>query len=189
LDGEDALACADVGGVTGGGDEGGSLVIEAAGGSGTSGPGAASRLQPLPPSAANAANAHQRQRFMTRGYQRPSTGAARSSKVRPIMARPPTRSVRAALSLGAAIGLAIALAGCAREISCTAEVTEGAGTFKGTATGARPEPDLQREALRAACNNLCASRADKEGCVSRCSVDAEVGKIGSRSTCTKGGAR
>ena len=80
--------------------------------------------------------------------------------------------------------LALALPACSHDPTCTAEVTEGAGTFKGTATGSRPAAALTREALHAACAKLCASRKD-EACPSRCAVDAEAGKIGLRNTCVK----
>jgi hypothetical protein len=104
-------------------------------------------------------------------------------------------------ALVAATAGALTLSGCQREISCTAEVTEAKGVFRGTVKGVRSRVDLEREALRAACGQLCGAQelADAvardggavhalgpSGCVSRCSVDAEAGKIGKRSTCTEG---
>jgi hypothetical protein len=84
--------------------------------------------------------------------------------------------------------LSLAAAGCGKEITCTSEITEGAGSFTAAAIGKKPPRDLTREATRAACEKLCAARAvKKEGCVSRCAVDAEVGKIGARTTCSEGG--
>jgi hypothetical protein len=93
--------------------------------------------------------------------------------------------------LGAALFLALALPACEHDTTCTAEVTEGAGTFKGSAVGVRPDADLKREALHVACGKMCASRDPNktEGCVSRCSVDAEAGKIGLHNTCVKEGSR
>jgi len=85
---------------------------------------------------------------------------------------------------------ALALAGCNRDLTCTTEVTQGAGTFRGSATGTRSEIDLRRESTRIACGQLCAAGrpARGEGCVGRCAVDAEAGKIGVRTTCSKEGA-
>lgn len=90
----------------------------------------------------------------------------------------------------ATIALALGLSACSREITCTTQVTEGRGTFRGTALGARPEADLRREALHVACGALCTAGAGKsDACVSRCAVDAQSGKIGARTTCgKKGGA-
>src|SRR4051812_39537462 len=109
------------------------------------------------------------------------------------MARLPTPRLAlvAALLVALVALVALPLAGCRRDTTCTAEVTEGAGTFKGASIGARPEADLKRDALHAACGKLCAARdpGGAEGCVSRCAVDAEAGKIGLRAACAKGGAR
>lgn len=70
-------------------------------------------------------------------------------------------------------------------------MTEAKGVFRGTISGARSRVDLEREALRAACGQLCAAQEAPQavGCVSRCAVDAEAGKIGKRSTCTEVGSR
>ena len=73
---------------------------------------------------------------------------------------------------------------------CTTEVTEGNGTFKAVAQGHRNHrPTIERESRDAACEQLCAAtrRADpRAGCISRCAVDAAVGKIGVRTTCLEG---
>ena len=46
-----------------------------------------------------------------------------------------------------------------------------------------------RESLRAACGQMCAASGGKaEACVSRCAVDAEAGKIGARTNCTREGS-
>lgn len=86
--------------------------------------------------------------------------------------------------------LALASAACNGDLTCTTEVTQGSGTFRGTATGARSEADIRREALRIACGELCASggAAKEDGCVSRCAVDAASAKIGARTTCKQGGS-
>jgi len=79
------------------------------------------------------------------------------------------------------------LSGCGRMVECTSEITEGNGTFKGQASGRKPELDIKREALRDACDKLCAAKASApEGCAARCSVDAQVGKMGARLTCSGG---
>jgi hypothetical protein len=96
----------------------------------------------------------------------------------------PSRSA----TFAALAAAALALTACHRDLSCTTEVTEGKGTFKGTVSGARSEVDLRRESVRVACGQLCAMGGKNEGCVSRCAVDAEAGKIGARTTCTKEGA-
>jgi hypothetical protein len=88
--------------------------------------------------------------------------------------------------VAAVCGLA-ALAGCHRDLTCTSEVTRGSGTFRGSATGTRAEADVRRESVRVACGQLCAAAGPTkpEGCVSRCAVDAESGKLGVRTTCGK----
>jgi hypothetical protein len=79
------------------------------------------------------------------------------------------------------------LAGCRPSGACTAEVTDGRGTFKATAEGRAPQADLERAAVRAACEKLCAAMGDADdACVSRCDVDAASGKIGARTTCNVG---
>lgn len=95
-------------------------------------------------------------------------------------------------TLTAALALAaLGLPACNREITCTSEVTQGSGTFRGVAAGSRAETDLRRESVRIACGQLCAAGgpAKAEGCVGRCSVDAEAGKIGVRTTCKEGSTR
>jgi hypothetical protein len=84
--------------------------------------------------------------------------------------------------------IALALTACNRETTCTSEVTQGSGTFRGSAAGTRSEADLRRESMRVACGQLCAASGGKEGCVGRCAVDAEAGKIGARTNCTKEGS-
>lgn len=84
--------------------------------------------------------------------------------------------------------LTLALAACNRDTTCTTEVTQGSGTFRGTAKGTRAEAELRREATRIACGQLCGATGGKEGCVGRCAVDAEAGKIGARVVCTKEGS-
>ncbi|MFT3773739.1 MAG: hypothetical protein QM820_50850 [Minicystis sp.] len=93
--------------------------------------------------------------------------------------------------LSAALALiALGLAACNRDLTCTSEVTQGNGTFRGVATGTRSEADLKRESVRVACGQLCAAggSAKADGCVGRCAVDAEAGKIGVRTICSKEGA-
>lgn len=82
------------------------------------------------------------------------------------------------------------LAGCGERMACTTEVTAGTGTFKAVAEGRKPQLELERESLASACKQLCASgkleAQNPEACASRCSVDALAGKIGVRTTCSKG---
>jgi len=105
------------------------------------------------------------------------------------MARLPPFSDRlaAGTALVALTAGALSLCACHRETSCTVEVTQAAGVFRGTITGARPAVDLEREALRAACGQVCGAQGPTQssGCVSRCAIDAESGKITKRSTCTE----
>lgn len=92
--------------------------------------------------------------------------------------------------LAAALTLfGLGLPACNHDLTCTSEVTQGAGTFRGSASGSQPEIAIRREAMRSACTRLCAAGNAQESCVSRCAVDAEAGKIGARTTCTKGGSR
>jgi hypothetical protein len=82
------------------------------------------------------------------------------------------------------------LAGCGESMACSTEVTAGTGTFKAVAEGKRPQRELERESLASACKQLCAASkveaTTTEACVSRCSVDSVAGKIGVRTTCSKG---
>ena len=82
------------------------------------------------------------------------------------------------------------LTGCGESMTCTTEVTAGSGTFKAVAEGKRPQRELERDSLSSACKQLCAASkleaSTTEACVSRCSVDAIAGKIGVRTTCSKG---
>jgi hypothetical protein len=120
------------------------------------------------------------------GYRKPSTGAvAARDSAAPMVRHPPP--ILAPLALLAAL----ALPACHRNLSCTAEVTEAQGIFHGTVAGSRSQATLEREALRAACGQLCGAQgtAAVPGCVARCAVDAEAGKIGKRTTCVPGGSR
>jgi hypothetical protein len=82
------------------------------------------------------------------------------------------------------------LVACSKSLVCTAEVTEGSGTFKAVAQGrGAHRPAIEREAIAAACEQLCVAtrKADpRAACVSRCAVDAAVGTIGVRTSCLEG---
>lgn len=84
----------------------------------------------------------------------------------------------------------LGLTACGKSLVCTTEVTEGSGTFKAVAQGrSAHRPTIEHESLASACEQLCAAtrRADpRAACVSRCSVDAAVGKIGVRTSCLEG---
>lgn len=92
--------------------------------------------------------------------------------------------------LVALVGLPLLLAGCGKPtMACTTEVTAGSGTFKAVAEGTRPQAELERDSLVFACGQLCNPgkiEETDEACVSRCTVDAQAGKIGVRTTCSKG---
>jgi len=80
--------------------------------------------------------------------------------------------------------LLAASAGCGRENQCKSELIDDSGKFEAVAKGRKPEAELRREALRAACGRRCArAEGSAEACVSRCVVDADAGKIGVRITC------
>jgi hypothetical protein len=94
-------------------------------------------------------------------------------------------AVLAALTTLAAV-VALTTTGCRSSVECTAEVTAGAGTFKGTAKG--PESDvrlLRRQAVKDGCEKMCAGAqaGSSEGCAARCVVDAEAGKVGAKTKC------
>jgi hypothetical protein len=95
------------------------------------------------------------------------------------------------LSSTLSIGALLALPACSPESSCTAEVSEARGIYRATIGGTRSRSELKREAIRAACGQLCGAQGSAAalGCVVRCSVDAEDGKIGLRATCKGGSAR
>jgi hypothetical protein len=71
-------------------------------------------------------------------------------------------------------------------VECTAELTDGTATFKGTAQGKKGQARLDREAVRDACRQKCA--ADKaemlDACAARCTVDIDAQKLGARVSCT-----
>lgn len=103
-----------------------------------------------------------------------------------------TREARAlriaALALAGAL-LTTAASACKKQVECTAEVTEGAGSFKSTTQGEEANtPALRREAVREACIKMCTPAGAKEatkGCSSKCLVDAEAGKVGAKIDCVK----
>jgi hypothetical protein len=86
---------------------------------------------------------------------------------------------------------ALSLTACQRQLSCTVEVTEAKGVFRGTIAGKRSQVDLEREALRAACGQRCGAQGTPSavGCVSQCAVDAEAGKLSKHTTCTEASSR
>lgn len=80
--------------------------------------------------------------------------------------------------------------GCEKPLECTAEVTEGAGTYRASARGSEADVKLRRQALAGACAKLCRAKAlagepatNEAACAARCAVDVEVGKIGGRVRC------
>ena len=82
---------------------------------------------------------------------------------------------------------ALPSSGCKKHVECTAEVTEGAGSFKSTTKGEEVDtPSLRRDAVRDACSKMCAGDKDPpKGCAARCLVDAEAGKVGAKIDCVK----
>lgn len=114
----------------------------------------------------------------------------------------PAAAAAAATKTAIAIAVALAAIGasaCKEHIECTAEVTEGAGTFKGTAKGEKvDERLLRREAVRDACIAMCAppagtaspggegnEKSPAKGCVGRCLADGEAGKVGVKTQCAE----
>jgi hypothetical protein len=91
----------------------------------------------------------------------------------------------------AALAGALLLTGCQRQVSCTVEVTEAKGVFRGTIAGTRSQVDIEREALRAACGQRCGAQGTPSpvGCVVQCATDADSGKLSKRTTCTEGSSR
>ena len=84
--------------------------------------------------------------------------------------------------------LLLLLLGCKKETHCKCELIDDSGKFEAVISGRRPEDELRREAIRTACDKRCTKMGEPvEACVSRCTVDAVVGKIGMRATCTGGG--
>jgi hypothetical protein len=97
---------------------------------------------------------------------------------------------------------ATALPACRPRRSCSAELTDVAGVFRATVSGKRPRGDLEDEALRAACTQLCetnglspapdsqdgggALKLPAQGCVTSCAADAQAGKITLRASCNEG---
>ncbi len=125
----------------------------------------------------------------------PRQAPSRRARVRAAHGSPPPSSPpgsplgTALVAVGARARLAVSA--CQRETSCTVEVTEAKGVFRGTIAGARSQVDLEREALRAACGQVCGAQGATQasGCVSRCALDVEAGKITKRSTCTEASSR
>ena len=79
----------------------------------------------------------------------------------------------------------LALAGCSSEVECKSEVTEGGGTYAGSAKGKSDDPNVKKESIKEACRQMCAGTkaAFVESCASKCAVDAEAGKLGAKTTC------
>jgi len=75
---------------------------------------------------------------------------------------------------------------CARKVECTAEITDGAGSYKATARGEGEEAAVAKIALRDACERMCVGTKAPmlDACVSRCTVDAQSAKIGAKTSCT-----
>jgi hypothetical protein len=89
----------------------------------------------------------------------------------------------------AALGLVMLAAGsgCSRSVECTSEVIAGAATYKATAHGKGEEAPVKKAALRDACQKMCVETKASmlDGCIARCTVDADAGKIGARTSCAK----
>lgn len=77
---------------------------------------------------------------------------------------------------------------CTKPLECTSEVTAGDGTVRASvrAESNEAEATTRKRALAAACEVLCKKASEPaKGCVARCQVDAESGKIGARVRCAK----
>lgn len=81
--------------------------------------------------------------------------------------------------------LGVTAAGCS-EARCTTEITDGTATFKGAAEGKKDQPKLDRDAMRDACRQRCASQKAEvpDACAARCMTDIDAAKLGARTSCT-----
>lgn len=81
--------------------------------------------------------------------------------------------------------LFLALSGCNGEVECKSEVTEGGGTYTGSAKGKSDDPNVKKESIKEACRQMCAGTKATlvEPCAVKCAVDAEAGKLGAKTTC------
>jgi hypothetical protein len=93
--------------------------------------------------------------------------------------------IRTAWRAIAVLGVSLTVA-CERPLECTSEITEGAGTVRASARAGVGESEaaVRRRAMTAACEKLCKEPA-AAGCVARCQIDVEVGKIGGRTRCSR----
>lgn len=70
---------------------------------------------------------------------------------------------------------------------CSAEVIDESGRFwaVATASAGSPQRPLQKQAFKAACEQLCQQQkpAPKKGCLARCQVDIDAAKVGARVSC------
>jgi len=95
-------------------------------------------------------------------------------------------------SLGVLVVAVLGTGACTKPVECTAEVTEGAGTFRASVRTSEPEAKARRSALASACEKLCRAKAldaqsepNLAGCAGRCAVDVQAGKIGGRVRCER----
>lgn len=100
--------------------------------------------------------------------------------------------MRASLARAASIAWIFAASACSKPVECTAEVTEGAGTYRASVRTTEPEAKARRGALDSACEKLCRARVrdgepdpNQSGCIGRCVVDVQAGKIGGRVRCER----
>lgn len=102
--------------------------------------------------------------------------------MRPVIFRQlPPRRVTALLLLAASLGASA----CSGEIECKTEVTTGAASFLGKASGKVENEPLRRESVRDACRQKCAAEraAMIEPCTATCAADVSAQKLGGRTTC------
>lgn len=90
------------------------------------------------------------------------------------------------LLLGFALAAAAASAGCSRNADCIAEISDAKGTYKGVSHGQKGQPQLDREAVRDACRQMCAANKSEmlDVCADRCLTDADGAKLSARTHCS-----
>lgn len=71
------------------------------------------------------------------------------------------------------------------EIECKTEVTTGAASYTGKASGKKEDAALRRESERDACRQKCAAERAQmvDACAAACVTDVAAQKLGGRTTC------
>jgi hypothetical protein len=88
--------------------------------------------------------------------------------------------------LGFVLAAAAGSAGCNRNADCVAEISDAKATYKGASHGQKGQPQLDRDAVRDACRQMCAANKAEmpDACATGCLADADGGKLSARTNCT-----